>query len=244
MTQPLPSEGSTGRAVPLVPILMGSCPWQLILPELPVTQVAFDEAAHCDEEQDKHVESCEGFVDHGGLFHSKGKKPWGQKEQKWPSPLDDTRHRVNITETGGKGRTVVASGGSADFPRCPILCSGKWQILRGVTTILKSPWWGEELIVHEGGLHGGRHPTCQQDHQASGKHIRVLRQPHRAHGRVSTQKPPHLLAEELVKGSTPGPGDAGSTWGEVVAGAALVALWGLGVTPKQSKERSKGPEYR
>lgn len=41
---------------------------------------------------------------------------------------------------------------------------------------------------------------------------------------MSTQKPPHLLAKELVKGSAPGPGDAGSTWGEVAAQAAMVAL--------------------
>lgn len=102
---------------------MGSCPWQVVLPELPVAQVAFDEATHCDKEQDKHVESCEGFVDRGGLLHSKGKKPWGQKEQNWPSPLDDTRPRVDITGEGGKGATVVQLGESAGFPRFPLYSS-------------------------------------------------------------------------------------------------------------------------
>lgn len=89
-------------------------------------------------------------------------------------------------------------------------------------------------MPHDGGWHSRKHPTCQQDHQTSGKGIRVLCQPHRAHGRVSTQKPPHLLAKELVKGSTPGPGNAGGTWGEVAAGAAMVALWGLGMTPSKA----------
>lgn len=51
---------------------------------------------------------------------------------------------------------------------------------------------------------------------------------------MSTQKPPHLLAKELVKGSAPGPGDAGGTWGEVAAQAAMVALWGLGMTPRKA----------
>lgn len=216
---------------------MDRCPWQVILPELPVAQVAFDEATHCDKEQDKHVESCEGFVDRGGLLHSKGKKPWGQKEKNWLSPLDDTRPRVDIIREGGKGGTVVIRSiyRFSQIPLVfPLLCSGKWQSLRGVSTILKSLWWDEELILHDGGWHRGRHPTCQQGHQASSKGIRVLRQPHRAHGGVSTQKPPHLLAEELVKGSAPGPGNAGGTWGEVTAGAALVALQGLGMTPNKA----------
>lgn len=83
-----------------------------------------------------------------------------------------------------------------------------------------------------------RHPTCQQDHQASSKGIWVLCQPHRAHGCMSTQKPPHLLAKELVKGSTPGPGNAGCTWGEVMA----VSWWSWDVSKHNQQSHQESGE--
>lgn len=46
---------------------------------------------------------------------------------------------------------------------------------------------------------------------------------------MGIQKPPHPLAKELIKGSTPGSSNAGGTWGEV-----MVLTWALlGMPPME-----------